>query len=152
MMRVRCGDASYLRGRESRALNAVVSTGYRVCCPQEAVVPGPPARLRSLGPTMRFRPAMGTKPLSRQRVHLVIGGHVDHGKSTVIGRLLADAGVLPQGKLDQVREQCARTSRPFEYAFLLDALKDEQAQGITIDAARVFFRQGDREYVILDAP
>ncbi|HKP29714.1 MAG TPA: GTP-binding protein, partial [Gemmatimonadales bacterium] len=88
----------------------------------------------------------------RQRIHLVIGGHVDHGKSTVIGRLLADAGALPQGKLEQVREQCARTSRPFEYAFLLDALKDERAQGITIDAARVFFRQGDREYVILDAP
>jgi bifunctional enzyme CysN/CysC len=88
----------------------------------------------------------------RQRIHLVIGGHVDHGKSTVIGRLLADAGALPRGKLEQVREQCARTSRPFEYAFLLDALKDEQAQGITIDAARVFFRHGDREYVILDAP
>ena len=88
----------------------------------------------------------------RQRIHLVIGGHVDHGKSTVIGRLLADAGALPQGKLEQVRAQCARTSRPFEYAFLLDALKDEQAQGITIDTARVFFRHGDREYVILDAP
>ena len=94
---------------------------------------------------------MSAEPI-RQRIHLVIGGHVDHGKSTVIGRLLADAGALPQGKLEQVREQCARTSRPFEYAFLLDALKDEQAQGITIDAARVFFRQGDREYVILDAP
>jgi bifunctional enzyme CysN/CysC len=89
---------------------------------------------------------------SRQRIHLVIGGHVDHGKSTVIGRLLADTGALPQGKLEQVREQCACSSRPFEYAFLLDALKDEQAQGITIDAARVFLRQGDREYVILDAP
>jgi len=42
-------------------------------------------------------------PASRHRLHLVIGGHVDHGKSTVIGRLLADTGSLPQGKLDAVR-------------------------------------------------
>jgi bifunctional enzyme CysN/CysC len=91
-------------------------------------------------------------PTSRERMHLVIGGHVDHGKSTVIGRLLADIGALPQGKLEQIRERCARTSRPFEYAFLIDALKDEQAQGITIDAARVFFKTAARDYIILDAP
>ena len=83
---------------------------------------------------------------------IVITGHVDHGKSTIIGRLLADTGSLPDGKLDQIREHCARTARPFEYAFLLDALKDEQAQGITIDAARIFFNSKNRQYVILDAP
>jgi hypothetical protein len=75
-----------------------------------------------------------------QRMNIVIVGHVDHGKSTVIGRLLADTHSLPEGKLEQVRAQCELNSKPFEYAFLLDALKDEQAQGITIDAARVFFR------------
>ena len=75
----------------------------------------------------------------RQQMHIVITGHVDHGKSTIIGRLLAETDSLPHGKLDQVRETCRRTARPFEYAFLLDALKAEQAQGITIDAARVFF-------------
>jgi bifunctional enzyme CysN/CysC len=90
--------------------------------------------------------------LPRERVHLVITGHVDHGKSTLVGRLLADTGSLPVGKLEAVRELCARTSKPFEYAFLLDALKDERAQGITIDTARVFFRTGDRDYLILDAP
>jgi len=83
---------------------------------------------------------------------IVITGHVDHGKSTIIGRLLADTGSLPDGKLDQVRALCASTARPFEYAFLLDALKDEQAQGITIDAARIFFNSAARQYVILDAP
>ncbi len=67
-----------------------------------------------------------TNPL--ESMSIVIAGHVDHGKSTVIGRLLADTGSLPEGKLDQVRETCRRNSRPFEYAFLLDALKDEQAQ------------------------
>ena len=71
-----------------------------------------------------------------QRMNIVIVGHVDHGKSTVIGRLLADTHSLPDGKLEQIRAQCELNSKPFEYAFLLDALKDEQAQGITIDAAR----------------
>ena len=83
---------------------------------------------------------------------IVVIGHVDHGKSTVIGRLLADTNSLPEGKLDAVREQCRRNSKPFEYAFLLDALKDEQAQGITIDSARCFFRSDRREYIIIDAP
>lgn len=88
----------------------------------------------------------------RERMSIVIGGHVDHGKSTIIGRLLADSHSLPDGKLEQVRALCARTSRPFEYAFLLDALKDEQAQGITIDSARVFFKTACRDYLIIDAP
>jgi bifunctional enzyme CysN/CysC len=85
-------------------------------------------------------------------MNIVIVGHVDHGKSTVIGRLLADTHSLPEGKLESVRAQCELNSRPFEYAFLLDALKDEQAQGITIDAARVFFKSRLRDYLILDAP
>jgi bifunctional enzyme CysN/CysC len=94
--------------------------------------------------------AVAQAPLARMDV--VIVGHVDHGKSTVIGRLMADTGALPEGRLDEVRERCRRTSRPFEYAFLLDALKDEQAQGITIDAARCFFRTPRREYLVHDAP
>lgn len=88
----------------------------------------------------------------RARMDIVIVGHVDHGKSTVIGRLLADTGSLPEGKLESIREYCARNARPFEYAFLLDALKDEQAQGITIDTARTFFKSDKRDYVIIDAP
>jgi len=85
-------------------------------------------------------------------MNIVIAGHVDHGKSTVIGRLLADTGSLPEGKLEMIRENCKRNSKPFEYAFLLDALKDEQSQGITIDTARVFFSTAKRDYIILDAP
>jgi bifunctional enzyme CysN/CysC len=85
-------------------------------------------------------------------MNLVVTGHVDHGKSTVVGRLLADTGSLPEGKLDAIRALCARNSKPFEYAFLLDALRDERAQGITIDAARVFFKSKQRDYLLLDAP
>ncbi len=85
-------------------------------------------------------------------MNIAIVGHVDHGKSTVIGRLLADTGSLPEGKMKQVKDKCRKESREFEYAFLLDALKDEQSQGITIDIARCFFKTGKRDYLILDAP
>ncbi len=87
-----------------------------------------------------------------EQMNVVITGHVDHGKSTVIGRLMADTDSLPKGKLDQVMATCKRNSKPFEYAFLLDALKDEQSQGITIDSARVFFKTQKRQYIIIDAP
>ena len=90
--------------------------------------------------------------VNKQDMNIVIVGHVDHGKSTVIGRLLADTNSLPEGKLEQVKETCRRNSKPFEYAFLLDALKDEQAQGITIDTARCFFQTERRNYIIIDAP
>ncbi len=90
--------------------------------------------------------------MQKERMNIVIVGHVDHGKSTVIGRLLADTGSLPQGKLQQVKAQCLKNAKPFEYAFLLDALKDEQSQGITIDTARCFFKTAKREYIVLDTP
>lgn len=90
--------------------------------------------------------------MKKEDMNIVIVGHVDHGKSTLMGRLLADTGSLPEGKLEQVKETCRRNSKPFEYAFLLDALKDEQSQGITIDTARCFFKTEKRDYIILDAP
>jgi bifunctional enzyme CysN/CysC len=111
------------------------------------------AETRSATPS---RPAGKGEPnaetSAKQQMNIVIGGHVDHGKSTIIGRLMADTHSLPEGKLEQVKALCERTAKPFEYAFLLDALKDEQAQGITIDSARVFFKTAKRDYIIIDAP
>ena len=89
---------------------------------------------------------------TREKMDIVFVGHVDHGKSTVIGRLLADTGTLPEGKFEQIQEACERNSKPFEYAYLIDALKDERAQNITIDSARVFFQSEKRHYIIIDAP
>lgn len=94
---------------------------------------------------------MGIKT-EREDLNLVFVGHVDHGKSTIIGRLLADTHSLSEGKLEQVKETCRRNSKPFEYAFLLDALKEEQSQGITIDSARCFFKTAKCQYIIIDAP
>ena len=71
-------------------------------------------------------------------IKVVIVGHVDHGKSTVLGRLLADTNSLPKGKLERIKNTCKKNAKPFEYAFLLDALKDEQDQGITLNIARSF--------------
>jgi len=85
-------------------------------------------------------------------MNIIFVGHVDHGKSTVIGRLLAETNALPKGKLEKIKSFCERNAKPFEYAFLLDALSDEQAQGITIDIARCFFKTSKRKYLILDAP
>ncbi len=90
--------------------------------------------------------------MAEQMMSIVVVGHVDHGKSTIVGRLLANTGVLPQGKLEQVKEACERNGRPFEYAYLIDALKDERSQGITINSARVFFKSQKRHYLINDAP
>src|SRR5882762_6691625 len=93
-----------------------------------------------------------TTQAGKEQMNIVVVGHVDHGKSTVVGRLLADTGSLPEGKLEAVRKECERTGKPFEYAFLLDALSDEQDQGITIDTARSFFKTKKRDYIIIDAP
>ncbi len=95
---------------------------------------------------------VGSAADPRPQLSLVVAGHVDHGKSTLVGRLLMDTGNVPEGKLEAVRRVCARQGRPFECAYLLDALKDEQAQGITIERARCFLRNRHRDYLILDAP
>lgn len=87
-----------------------------------------------------------------QRLHVVVVGHVDHGKSTFVGRLLHDTDSLPDGKIAQVKAACAAEKMDFEYAFLLDALLEEQEQNITIDTTRIFFRTARRNYAIIDAP
>nr|WP_302598746.1 GTP-binding protein [uncultured Cellulosilyticum sp.] len=83
---------------------------------------------------------------------IVVVGHVDHGKSTLIGRLLYDTNSLPEGAIDKVKRIAKETGKPFEYAYLLDAFEEEQKQGITIDTTQLQFRTQQREYVIIDAP
>src|SRR5438034_5474577 len=87
-----------------------------------------------------------------ESLNIVIVGHVDHGKSTLLGRLYADTGSLPDGKLEKVQAICRQQGKAFEYAFLFDAFLEEQEQGITIDSARTFFSWQGREYIIIDAP
>lgn len=93
-----------------------------------------------------------TQATQREQLNIVIVGHVDHGKSTLLGRLYADTGSLPTGKLEKVQAICRQQGKEFEYAFLFDAFLEEQEQGITIDTARTFFNWNGRHYIILDAP
>ena len=86
------------------------------------------------------------------KLKIVIVGHVDHGKSTLIGRLFHDTNSLPEGKVEQIRKASEAEGMDFEFAFLLDALLEEQEQNITIDTTQLPFRTDLREYVIIDAP
>src|ERR1700739_5150151 len=98
--------------------------------------------------------AMSTTPngTTRPQVRIVIVGHVDHGKSTLVGRLLHDTGSLPKGKIEQIQAVSRRRGVQFEWAFLMDALQSERDQNITIDMSQIWFRSQSRSYVIIDAP
>ena len=89
---------------------------------------------------------------ARNQLRLVVVGHVDHGKSTLIGRLFYDTGSLPEGKYEQLVAIAQRRGVPFEFANLMDALQAERDQNITIDTSQIWFRTAKREYVIIDAP
>jgi len=87
-----------------------------------------------------------------EQLKIVIVGHVDHGKSTFVGRLFHDTGSLPEGKLEQLQQVAQRRGVPFEWANLMDALQSERDQNITIDTAQIWFQTSKRQYVIIDAP
>ncbi len=93
-----------------------------------------------------------TGSAARSLVRIVVVGHVDHGKSTLIGRLVHDSGSLAEGKVEAIRAMSARRGMPFEWAFLLDALQAERDQGITIDTSQIAFRTANRDVVLIDAP
>ncbi|MCB1414155.1 MAG: adenylyl-sulfate kinase [Xanthobacteraceae bacterium] len=88
----------------------------------------------------------------RPQVRIVIVGHVDHGKSTLIGRLLHETGSLPDGKFETLKAVSERRGMPFEWSFLLDSLQTERDQGITIDTTQIRFRTEARDVVLIDAP
>ncbi len=89
---------------------------------------------------------------SNQQLGVVIVGHVDHGKSSLIGRLLHDTDSLPAGKKEELEAICEKRGVPFEWSFLLDAFQAERDQAVTIDTTQIFFSTAARNYVIIDAP
>ncbi|MBS3096738.1 GTP-binding protein [Candidatus Woesearchaeota archaeon] len=82
----------------------------------------------------------------------VIVGHVDHGKSTLIGRLLYDTDSLPTGKIEEIKKVCEELGRELEFSYVMDHLEEERQHNITIDTAQIFFKTKKRRYVIIDAP
>ena len=81
------------------------------------------------------------------KLKLVIVGHVDHGKSTLVGRLLHETGALPDGKVAAVKAMSEKRGMPFEWAFVIDAMQAERDQGITIDTTQVRFKTAARDYL-----
>ncbi|MEZ0221940.1 adenylyl-sulfate kinase [Tardiphaga sp. 1201_B9_N1_1] len=103
---------------------------------------------KPVNPTSLGMPNGTTRP----QLRIVIVGHVDHGKSTLVGRLLHETGGLPDGKLEMLKAVSARRGMPFEWSFLLDALQTERDQGITIDTTQIRFRTKLRDVILIDAP
>jgi len=89
----------------------------------------------------------------RNPLNFVLVGHIDHGKSTLIGRLFYDTNSLPPDKITELKKASEeRMDGEMEFAFIMDHLREEREQGITIDTAHTFFHTDKREYVIIDAP
>ncbi len=92
-------------------------------------------------------------PLSTdEQLKIVIVGHVDHGKSTLVGRLLYETDSLPDGKYDTIKASCDKRGMAFEWAFLMDALQAERDQNVTIDTTQIWFSTALRRYCLIDAP
>ena len=88
----------------------------------------------------------------KPQLRLVVVGHVDHGKSTLIGRLLHDTDSLPDGKLEELKRVSERRGMPLEWSFVLDAFQAERDQAVTIDTTQIWFKTEQRDVVIIDAP
>ena len=89
---------------------------------------------------------------ARELLKIVIVGHVDHGKSTLIGRLLYDTDSLPEGKFEELEAISRRRGMALEWSFVLDAFQAERDQAVTIDTTQIWFNTAKRDYVIIDAP
>jgi bifunctional enzyme CysN/CysC len=89
---------------------------------------------------------------TRTDVKIVVVGHVDHGKSTLIGRLLYETGNLSPAVIDSLAKASDRRGASLEWSFALDALQVERNQGITLDTTRIFLKSRAVNYVIIDAP
>jgi elongation factor 1-alpha len=89
----------------------------------------------------------------KPHINLVFIGHVDHGKSTTVGRLLFDGGAVSEQELRKLKEKAAELGKAgFEFAYTMDSLKEEQERGVTIDLAHKKFRTDKYDFTIIDAP
>ena len=89
----------------------------------------------------------------KEHINLVFIGHVDHGKSTTVGRLLFDAGTIDEQTMRKLKEKAAELGKAgFEFAYVMDNLKEEQERGVTIDLAHKKFDTDKYSFTIIDAP
>ena len=93
----------------------------------------------------------GVLRMADNKIKIVFVGHVDHGKSTLIGRLLYNTHSIAEDKIKDL-EKNTPEGKKLDFSFLMDHFEEERKQGITIDTAQIFFRTSKRDYVIIDAP
>jgi elongation factor 1-alpha len=90
---------------------------------------------------------------AKPHLNVVFVGHVDHGKSTTVGRLMYDAGVIPEQEMRKLKEMAQQLGKAgFEFAFVMDNLKEEQERGVTIDLSHKKFTTDKYDFTIIDAP
>src|SRR3989344_1742364 len=90
-----------------------------------------------------------TKPI----INVVFVGHVDHGKSTTIGRLMYDSGNVPETEMEKLKAEAQKHGKiGFEFAFVMDKFKEERERGVTIDLAYQKLITNKYEVTIIDAP
>ena len=90
---------------------------------------------------------------AKEHMNLIFIGHVDHGKSTSVGRVLYDTGALTEQELKKLKEEAAKVGKAtFEFAFAMDKLKEERERGVTIDIAHREFNTAKYYFTIIDAP
>jgi len=102
---------------------------------------------------LKIRP--GGIKMGKEKVHvnLVFIGHVDHGKSTTVGRLLYDTKNIDEQAMRKLKDKAKQLGKDgFEFAFVMDNLKEEQERGVTIDLAHKRFETGKYYFTIIDAP
>jgi len=89
----------------------------------------------------------------KPHINLVTIGHVDHGKSTLVGRLLFEHGEVPQHIIDEYKKQADEKGKAtFEFAWVMDRFKEERERGVTIDLAHRKFETSKYYFTLIDAP
>ncbi|MDD3175185.1 MAG: translation elongation factor EF-1 subunit alpha [Candidatus Nanoarchaeia archaeon] len=89
----------------------------------------------------------------KEHINLVFIGHVDHGKSTTVGRLMFDSGNVTEQQMRKLKDKAAQLGKSgFEFAYVMDNLKEEQERGVTIDLAHKKFESEKYYFTIIDAP
>ena len=89
----------------------------------------------------------------KPHINIVFVGHVDHGKSTTVGRLMFDSGVVDEQTMKKLTEKAKELGKSgFEFAFIMDNLKEERERGVTIDLMHKKLLTDKFEYTVIDAP
>jgi elongation factor 1 alpha-like protein len=137
--------------KQSKGVNNLQKKTEKLSLDQTPAAPAPPkVKSKNLDvPKLWAEAAPTLKPSAA----FVVIGHVDHGKSTLMGRLLLDTGAVPQRDIDKYRKEATEKGKgSFALAWVMDTSSDERERGVTVDIAQHFFSTDKADFAILDAP